>query len=119
MKLFLAAIALAVASPAMAQTAAADPHAGHNMAQSAPAADSCTPEHAAMGHCTPKKAAAPAADPHGGHDMKSDGKMPCCDKDADGKMACCEKMKAEGTKMGCCEEMGGKAAKTQADHGGH
>ena len=111
MKLFLTAIALAFASPAMAQNAPADAHAGHNMAQSAPA-DSCTPEHAAMGHCTPKKAAASAADPQAGHDMKGG----CCDKGADGKMACCEKMKAEGKKRDCCAEMGGKTADAHAGH---
>ena len=119
MKLFLTAIALAIAAPATAQTATTDPHAGHSMTPSAPAADSCTAEHAAMGHCTPKAAAAVAADPHAGHDMKSDGKMPCCDKDADGKMACCEKMKAEGKKMGCCDKKAGKASKPQARPGVH
>ncbi|TFI58451.1 hypothetical protein E2493_09980 [Sphingomonas parva] len=119
MKLFLTAIALAFAAPAMAQTATADPHAGHNMAaqQTAPAADPCTPEHAAMGHCTPKAAAAPAGDHHAGHDMK--GSMPSCDKGPDGKMACCEKMKAEGKKMDCCAKMGGKTADAQSGHSGH
>ena len=119
MKLLLPAIALAFATPAMAQTATADPHAGHNMAaqQAAPAADPCTPEHDALGHCTPKKAAVPAADPHEGHDMK--GSMPCCDKGADGKMACCEKMKAEGKKMDCCEKTGEQTAKAQSGHSSH
>lgn len=120
MKLFLTAIALAFASPGMAQTATADPNAGHNMTAAAqettPAsADrSCPPEHAAMGHCTPKPTTAPAADPHAGHDMK--GAMPCCDESADGKKACCENMKAEGKKMDCCEKMSGKTAHA---HGGH
>jgi hypothetical protein len=124
MKLLLTAIALAFASPALAQTGAADPHAGHTMeakpqSGAQPADPSCPPEHAAMGHCTPKAAAAPAADQHAGHAMKGDGKMACCDKDADGKMACCEKMKAEGKKMECCEKMGGKSADAHAGHSGH
>lgn len=110
MKMFLTAIALTIAAPAMAQTATVDPHAGHRMAQSAPAAGACTPEHAAMGHCTPKTAAAPAADSHAGHDAK--GSMPCCEKDANGKMACCEKMMAQGKKMACCEQGATKAALT-------
>jgi hypothetical protein len=116
MKLFLTAIALAVASPAVAQTAPADPHSGHaQAAQTTPAADrACTPEHAAMGHCTRKKAAAaPAADPHAGY-----ANMPCCDNAADGKKACCEKMKAEGKKMECCAETGAKS-KAHAGHSAH
>ncbi len=108
MKMFLAAITLTIAAPALAQTATVDPHDGHRMAQSAPAADTCTPEHAAMGHCTPETAAAPAADSHAVHDAK--GSMPCCEKDANGKMACCEKMMAPGKKVACCEQGSKKAA---------
>lgn len=130
MKLLLTTIALAVASPAVAQGAAADPHAGHNMAAhamhsgqvGAPGSDpACSAEHAAMGHCTPKApaAGAPAVDPHAGHETHGDGKMPCCDKDANGTMACCEKMKADARKMECCEKGGGKSADAHAGHSGH
>ena len=89
--LLLAATCLA--PPALAQQA--DPHAGHatTTASEAPTATSCTPEHAAMGHCklpaTPAPPPAPAstctaehaamghctmpsdppAVPHAGHDM--------------------------------------------------
>lgn len=113
MKMLITAIALAFAMPAVAQTAPAKPPAGPAQ-QSAPA-DSCTPEHAAMGHCASKAAAAAAADPHAGHDMK-DG---CCDKDAAGKMACCAKAKASGTKMECCEKMDGGATDAPAAPSGH
>ena len=104
MKLFLAATALAVASPAMAQTAAEPRSADQGIVQTPAAADpSCPPEHAAMGHCTPRAAAAQPAPA-----MKADGKMPCCDK-----------AKAEAKKPCCCDEMGGKAAGAHADHQGN
>src|SRR3546814_9113715 len=52
--------------------AAPDSHAGHETetrANTPAPADSCTPEHAAMGHCTPRTVttAQPAGDPHAGH----------------------------------------------------
>lgn len=111
MKKFLTMIALVLATPAMAQTAPANPHADHAQ-QTAPAA-ACSPQHAAMGHCTLKADAAPAANPHAGHDMKGD----CCEKGADGKMACCEKAKAAGEKLDCCEKKAG-AADPHAGHNG-
>lgn len=79
MKLLLTAVALAIASPALAQAAPAQPghsaHAGHDMAG------------------------------HEGHDMKgccetdAEGKMACCEKmKAAGKtMACCGEEKAKAT----------------------
>ncbi len=82
MTMFLTMIALAVATPAVAQTAPPP---------------ACTPEHAAMGHCTLQKAA-PAADPHAGHR---------------GNDACCEKAKAAGRKMDCCDK------NPKAGHNGH
>lgn len=108
MKMLFSAVALAIAFPAVAQAAPATPHAGHAQ-QSAPA-ETCTPEHAAMGHCTAK----PAADPSTGHDEKG-----CCDKDAAGKMTCCEKAKAAGKKMECCAKKSGAAAGGSAGHSGH
>lgn len=109
MKMLFSVVALAIASPAVAQAAPATPHAGH--AQQSATADTCTSEHAAMGHCTAKPAA--AADPSTGHDEKG-----CCDKDAAGKMTCCEKAKAAGKKMECCEKMSA-AAGGSAGHSGH
>src|SRR3546814_12576612 len=52
--------------------AAPDSPAGHETetrANTPAPADSCTPEHAAMGHCTPRTVptAQPAGDPHAGH----------------------------------------------------
>lgn len=91
MKMLIAAIALAVASPVLAQTAPAmghADHAGHNAAS----------EQAHTGHQD-----APVSDPHAGHGMAG-GKMDCCEKAADGTMACCAKMKAEGKAMSCCEK---------------
>ena len=67
MKTLICAIALTVAVPAVAQAApATDPHAGHQVAAAAAPAPTCTPEHAAMGHCQ-LLTERPAADPHAGH----------------------------------------------------
>lgn len=94
MKLFLAAVALTIASPALAQ---ADPHAGHGGAGH-------------EGHAPPAGAQKDApADPHAGHDMKG-----CCEGKGEGKMDCCAKMKAEGKKMACCDKMGTSAAEGEA-----
>lgn len=66
--LLLAASALTPV-PALAQ------HSGHD-ASAEPASDSsCTPEHAAMGHCTLPAPATAAPDPHAGHDMPA-GQQP-------------------------------------------
>jgi copper resistance protein B len=67
MKALLILLLAGVATPALAQ------HSGH-AAPAAPAAGaSCTPEHAAMGHCTPPpppaQPEAQAVDPHAGHEM--------------------------------------------------
>lgn len=67
MKMMLAAIAMTIASPAFAQTAApADAHAQHS------------PQTDTTGHA----AHAGRADGHERHDMAGG----CCEKDADGKM---------------------------------
>ena len=106
MKMLLAAVAMMIASPALAQTAPADAHAGHaaHAAQAAPGG------HA--GHT------APATDPHAGHDM-SGGMMDCCKKGADGTMACCAKMKAEGKKMACCDKPAASASSGADPNAGH
>ena len=99
-RMILVLLASAAASPAWAQ------HSGHSQPAPAPAPATCTPEHAAMGHCTipapptqppgptpaaaasctPEHAAmghcrmpaAPAgqADPHAGHDMPAPSAAP-------------------------------------------
>ncbi len=91
--LFVAATALAFATPAAAQPVPAP----------APAA-TCTPEHAAMGHCTlPALPSQPQS--HQGHQVPgrgaqggqamSHGQMDCCrDANGNGKMDCCENMGA-------------------------
>lgn len=64
MKILFSAFALMVASPALAQTAPTGRHPGNSgpAKPAAAASTACTPEHAAMGHCTlPKAAAANAA----------------------------------------------------------
>ena len=102
MKLILSAIALAFASPALAQAPAPahDAHAQH--AQHAGHAQHA--DHA-------KHAQHNGASGHEGH-ADHDG---CCKKDADGKMACCEKMKAQGKKMDCCQKHS-DAAKAEHKH---
>lgn len=92
MKIFLAAIALTIASPALAQTAApANPHAGHQD-RSAPTT------------------AQPLSNPDSGHDM---GKM-----SAEAMMAHCEEMKARGKTMEGCDMQAG--TKPGSDpHAGH
>ncbi|HEY0324421.1 MAG TPA: copper resistance protein B [Allosphingosinicella sp.] len=56
-RLLIALLATTAASPALAQ------HGGHAQPPAAPAAPTCTPEHAAMGHCTMPPAPAPAPAP--------------------------------------------------------
>lgn len=85
--LIAAAAALAFATPAAAQPAA----------QPAPAS-TCTPEHAAMGHCTmptqPQQAPAQAQHgDHGGQSMSHGQMADCCrDANGNGRMDCCENM---------------------------
>src|SRR3546814_18807435 len=74
--LLAAVSALTLASPAWAQQtdhsgAAPDPHTGHateTRANTPAPAESCTTEHAALGHCTPPPMTTdqPAGDPHPG-----------------------------------------------------
>jgi hypothetical protein len=123
MKLLLSVIALAFASPALAQNAPAAQHAGHanhaaqpgSPAPAIPAAPvACTAEHAAMGHCKPSQSGPAAPAGRGtaeGHDAD------CCKKDANGKMACCEKAHAAG--KDCCDEDGGATQGAHSDHAGH
>lgn len=123
MKLLLSVIALAFATPAFAENAPADQHAGHanHAAQPDAAAAAtqvppvtCTAEHAAMGHCKPGQSD-PAAPANRGTAQRNDAD--CCKKDANGKMACCEK--ARGAGKDCCDEDGGAAQSAHSGHAGH
>ena len=91
--LIAAAAALAFATPAAAQPASAP----------APAA-TCTPEHAAMGHCTmADQPSQPQS--HQGHRMPNQG-QPGGQAMDHGKMSdCCRDANGNG-KMDCCENMG-------------
>jgi len=89
MKMILAAVALAIASPAMAQTSApADPHANH-----APAEQQGHAGHAGGGT------------EHEGHAMDGD--------------CCCGKMEADAKTMACCDDPAEAAgqADPHAGHG--
>lgn len=89
MKMILAAIALTIASPAVAQTSApAGPHANHAPAQQQGQAGQ----------------SGSSSTDHAGHDMHGEG--------------CCAKMKAEGKKMECCDKPAGAAAEADP-HAGH
>lgn len=106
MKLFFVAVALATATPAVAQTAPPANthanHAGHSAQQNGG-------QHA--GHGTPG-AQSGQADPHAGHAMAE-----CCRRDANGRMACCEGM-ASGNGRGCCagQRQQGQPADPHAGH---
>ena len=111
MKMLIAAIALAIASPAFAQSAPMADHAEHS-------AQEATPGQADAGH-HPET----ASDPHAGHDMSA-GKMDCCENAREDGMACCAKMKAEGKAMPCCDEAKAEGEETSAAaaadaHAGH
>lgn len=85
--LIAATAAFAFATPAAAQPASAP----------APTA-TCTPEHAAMGHCV-LSAQPSRPQPHQGHQVPGQamnhGQTDCCrDADGNGKMDCCENMGA-------------------------
>lgn len=121
MKLLLSMIVLAFATPAFAQNAPADQHAGHANHAAQPDAPAthvppvtCTAEHAAMGHCKLGQNG-PAAAANAGTAQGTDAD--CCKKDANGKMACCKK--ARGAGKDCCDEDGGAAQGTHSGHEGH
>jgi copper resistance protein B len=73
MKRLLALLVAGATSPAVAQ------HTGQTAsAPAAPTATTCTPEHAALGHCTLPPAPKPTqpADPHAGHTMPATAAQP-------------------------------------------
>ena len=97
MKMLLTAIALTIASPAIAQTAApADAHAGHH------------------GQAKPAEAQ-PSKNPHADHQM---GMMHMGMMSVNAMKAHCEKMKAQGMTMDGCNMHAGSKAKAgpHADH---
>ncbi len=105
MKSMLFAIALTIASPALAQSAApADDHNAHT----ASAAQAAAADHSAH-------IATSSEDPHAGHQMPGG----CCDKMEPGAaMPCCEKMKAAGKEMDCCAKEA-DASGTADPHAAH
>jgi len=103
MKMILTAIAFAIATPAVAQTAAADPHANHaahatqTPVQPAPAGQQGSGQE--------------RADPHAGHAMAD-----CCCKDGDGQMACCKDKQAQASGDSCCDGEHAEHAHADAGH---
>lgn len=94
MKTIISALALIIAAPAAAQTAAPAPESGHQ-------------HHKGMDHSQ-----------HKGMDH-SKHQMDCC---KDGKhKECCEQAMKDGKKMPCCDQVEAKTAAPEADagHSGH
>lgn len=89
MKIIIAAFALAIASPAVAQTApvgpAADPHAQHQPGQHPQTPLPGQPQGTPQGQ-------------HQGHGMQGGC---CADRNGNGRMDCCENM-AAGSSCSCC-----------------
>ncbi|MEW9854615.1 hypothetical protein [Novosphingobium sp. M1R2S20] len=109
MKLLLAAAAFAISTPALAQNAHADhhgSHAHHAVQSNTSKTDTCTAEHAAMGHCKPAQPS--------GHQHQADHQGECCQQDAQGKMTCCDK--AQAPAKDCCAD---KAEASTGEHAGH
>ena len=106
MKMFLIAVALASAAPAVAQTAApADPHADH----AEHSANQAHGQHTGHGDAATHSG---QADPH------AEGAMAeCCRGDADQRMACCEGM-ASGNGRDCCAEQA-QEGQTTDPHAAH
>lgn len=96
MKIITAAIALAFASPALAQGApagtASDPHAQHRAHQ--PGADHS--QHQGMQHGQHQGAQ------HGQHQAGAHQHGCCADRDGDGRMDCCQNMAQSGQRTDCC-----------------
>jgi len=105
MKMLLTTIALVIASPAAAQTAAPAQSHDHHAVHGA--------QHG-QGHADHAKHQPQSGDGHEGHHGE------CCKDMADGKMMdCCKKMKKEG-KMPCCDHKEGKfEAGAHAGHDKH
>lgn len=98
MKIITAAIALAFASPALAQSApagpAADPHAQHRAQP--PGADHS--QHRGMQHGQHQ------AVPPGQHQGHAEQNGCCADRDGDGRMDCCQNMAQAGQRRDCCPQ---------------
>lgn len=98
MKIITAAIALAFASPALAQSGptgpTADPHAQHRAQQ--PGADHS--QHQGMQHGQHQGG---QQGQHQGHGQQANC---CADRNRDGRMDCCENMAQSGQRRDCCPE---------------
>ena len=94
MKMLVSAIALVVASPALAQTAPAGQHQGHQQGQH-------------QGHGQHQQG---QHQDHGQHGRGHGEHRDCCaDRDGNGRMDCCEQAE-EGQRHACCEERHGEAS---------
>jgi hypothetical protein len=95
MKIIIAAIALAIAAPAAAQTAPMQGHQGHDQQQQQQGHDQHgqMPGHGEEGGC-------------------------CADRDGDGRMDCCQHMAQAGDRRDGCQEHGAQpSAQPQAHQG--
>ncbi len=109
MKMLLTAIALTIAYPVAAQTAAPTPSHDHHSGHAAHGQHGTQHGQAHSGH-------GQSADAHAQHQMKGE----CCDKMADGKMMdCCKKMAAEGKKPCCDQKQAKPKANAPAAHHNH
>ena len=110
MKIITFAFALAIASPALAQTAPAtppaNPHAQHQMGQPQPGAQSGAEhaQHQGMQHRQPGQA------PAGGC---------CADRDGDGRMDCCQNMAQSAERRDCCAEHPAQPGAQPQSHQNH
>ena len=106
MKILVTAMALVLASPAVAQTApAAQPHQDHQQMQM-PMNHADQAQHQGMQHGTAQQ----------GH-AQNDG---CCeDRNGDGRMDCCEHMAQATEQRDCCAEHGSQPAAQHDSHPGN
>lgn len=92
----MTAVALAIASPAAAQTAPVQQPQGHAQHQPGQGHDQHgqMPAHGAQGGC-------------------------CADRDGDGRMDCCQHMAEARDRRGCCQERAPQPAPEPQAHQGH
>ncbi len=86
MRILMTAIALVIASPAVAQTAPAQQHQGHDQHQQ---------------HGQQQGQAQHGQHQQGQHQERSGC---CADRNGNGRMDCCEGMAQAGDRRGCCPE---------------
>ena len=95
MKFLMTAIALVIASPAVAQTAPAQQHQGHDQHQQHQGQQQGQPPGQPQGQAQ-----------HGQHQQgQHQERGGCCaDRNGNGRMDCCEGMAQAGDRRGCCPE---------------